>query len=97
MDFDAIVSNLSAHIESVVEKVRRFAESVADQSDKDIGLRINTLDPDIRPFIFQWRKMGNLEGRAREALYRHVRPTGNILPGYTPSYAMNRVAEEMAS
>lgn len=96
-DFDAIVSNLSLSVESIVGKVREFAETVADQSDKDIGLRISTLDPDVRPFIFQWRKFGNLEGRAREALFRHVRPTGNILAGYTPSYAMNRVVEELAS
>ena len=75
---------------------RRVAESLKGVSDKDIGLRLNTLDPDVRPFIFAWRKQGGdlLAGRSREVLFRAVRPTGNVLPGYVPSYAMNRVMEE---
>ena len=31
---------------------------------------------------------------SRSAIFRAIRPTDNMLEGYTPSYAMNRVAEE---
>jgi hypothetical protein len=31
-----------------------------------VGLRLRTLDPEVRPFIFHWRKEGGrLAGRAR--------------------------------
>jgi hypothetical protein len=32
--------------------------------------------------------------RTRQTLFRAVRPTGNVLPGYVPSFAMNRVMDE---
>ena len=48
-----------------------------------------------RPFIFHWRKQGGaMEGKARDFLFRYIRPTGNELSGYTPSYAMGRVLDE---
>ena len=34
------------------------------------------------------------EGRLRENIMRSIRPTGNVLPGYRPSYAMQRVETE---
>jgi RNA ligase len=95
VDFDSIVANLSRRIQEVTDKVARAAAECANLSDKDVGLRLRSLDRDVQPFIFHWRKQGGkLEGRPREALFRFVRPTGNLLPGYTPSYAMKRVTEE---
>ena len=94
-DFDAICAAIVGRIGLLEMKVRATALDFAALSDKDVGLRLDTIDPDVRPFIFTWRKSnGTLEGRAREALYRHVRPTGNRLEGYTPSYAMHRVLED---
>lgn len=97
VDFDAITSRLSGRMREVLDKVAATAVECAELSDKDVGLRLTTLDPDVRPFIFHWRKSGGtLVGRSLETLYRHIRPTGNVLPGYTPSYAMNRVMDEAA-
>lgn len=95
-DFDQITGLLAAGIIRLTERVGTLAESLKDVSDKDIGLRLNTLDPELRPFIFAWRKQGGdlMAGRSREVVFRAVRPTGNALPGYVPSYAMNRVMEE---
>jgi RNA ligase len=94
-DFDAITSALARRIDVLTGKVAATAAEVADLSDKELGLRLHTLDPDVRPFIFHWRKAGGqLAGGQRDALFRAIRPTGNALPGYTPSYAMNRVMEE---
>lgn len=96
-DFDTITSKIADRVAEVTEKVGTAARSMADLSDKDIGLKLRTLDPDVQPFIFHWRKSGGkIDGRARVALFRMIRPTGNRLSGYTPSYAMHRVTEEAA-
>jgi RNA ligase len=94
-DFDAITSKLSERIEEITQKVAQVADKYAEKPDKEIGLALATLDPDVRPFIFHWRKSGGqIDGRARDSLFRFIRPTGNRLPGYTPSYAMGRVIDE---
>jgi RNA ligase len=65
-------------------------------SDKDLGLSLRTIDPELRPYIFSYRKRPEslLEGRTRQTLFRSIRPTGNVLPGYVPSFAMNRLMDE---
>lgn len=94
-DFDAIISNLSARIDTIASKVEATAAECASMSDKEVGLRLMSLDRDVRSFIFPYRKSGGkIEGRAREAMFRYIRPTGNTLPGYTPSYAMHRVMDD---
>lgn len=94
-DFDAITSGLEIRIGEITGKVAAVAASYAEKPDKEIGLALATLDPDVRPFIFHWRKNGSaLEGKGRDSLFRYIRPTGNILRGYTPSYAMGRVLDE---
>ncbi len=35
-----------------------------------------------------------MSGRARQVVFRSIRPTANDLPGYEPSYAINRVLDE---
>ena len=95
-DYDAITLTLSNKIESIVAAVAREAQAVVDLSDKEVGLRLNQWPDPIRSFIFPYRKNGGdiMSGRTRQALFRAIRPTGNVLEGYTPSYAMNRVMEE---
>lgn len=96
-DFDNITSLLSARVADVTAKVAVTAAALAGQSDKEVGLQLRALDPEVQPLIFHWRKAGGkLEGRALDALYRMIRPTRNELPGYTPSYALGRVVEEAA-
>jgi RNA ligase len=36
-------------------------------------------------------------GKARDWLMRSIRPTGNVLAGSVPSYAMGRVLEDATS
>ncbi|VIO72315.1 hypothetical protein CI1B_39590 [Bradyrhizobium ivorense] len=96
-DFDAIRSALTGRIDGIVAKVAATAERFASATDKDIGLQLRSLDPDVQPLIFSWRKAGNkLDARATANLHRMIRPTNNELPGYVPSYAMRRVEEEMS-
>ncbi len=95
-DFDAITATLAHQTQAIIEAVAREARDVSDLSDKEVGLRLNRWPDLIRTFIFPYRKNAGdlLSGKTRQTLFRAIRPTGNVLDGYTPSYAMNRVTEE---
>lgn len=96
-DFDGITETLNSQVASAVAEVASTANVTSTLSDKDVGLALNTYSPVVRKLIFPYRKSnGNLleNQRSREALFRFLRPTGNRLEGYTPSYAMNRVMDE---
>jgi RNA ligase len=95
-DFDQIVAAIAAGRDRLIQRVADLAQNLEGLSDKDVGLRRDTLDPELLPYIFAFRKDGlrTFEGRARATLYRALRPTGNVLPGYVPSYALGRVLDE---
>jgi RNA ligase len=96
-DFDQIVAQIEANAAALVERVSALDKTLGGLSDKDVGLRLQEFDEDLRPFIFSYRKLGPTcfsTGRPRQTLYRQIRPTGNSLPGYIPSYALGRIIEE---
>lgn len=95
-DFDAIVATLGRHRQELVAKVAALVGTPAGLSDKAVGVRLGSLDPDIRGFVFPYRHSGGelLAPRRRQMLFRAIRPTANVLAGYRPSYAMNRVMDE---
>ena len=95
-DLDAITAKLTAQAQGIVAAVAYEAGLVSHLSDKEVGLRLPEWPEPIRSFIFPYRKNGGdlMTGRARKALFRVIRPTGNTLLGYTPSYAINRVMDE---
>jgi RNA ligase len=97
-DFDQITAVLRKNIDDLIADVRAEADAVAHLSAKEVGLRLDTFPERVRRFIFNYRKSGGdlLSGRSRELVFRTVRPTGNRLDGYVPSYAINRVLEEAA-
>ncbi len=45
-------------------------------------------------FTLRKQKDGLLSGRSRQVIFRLVRPTGNELPSYVPSYAITRLQDE---
>ncbi len=96
-DFDDIVRILGAKRDDIERRVVDLAASVASLSDKELGLTLGTLPKDIGPFLFGYRKAGGIVGRQRDNLMRSIRPTGNLLDGYIPSFAMGRVMEETTS
>ena len=97
VDFDAIRSVLAARIADITAKTAATAGRLAAASDKEVGLQLKSLDPDVQPLIFGWRKAGGkLDERAKNIVLRMIRPTNNELPGYVPSYAVTRIAEEMS-
>ncbi len=96
-DFDDIVRLLRARVAAVEARVAEVAASVAGLSDKELGLSLGQLPADARPYLFGYRKSGGIVGKSRDTLMRAIRPTGNELAGYEPSYAMGRVLEEIVS
>jgi len=87
-DFDAIVRALTAQHDDVVRRVEAARAAWEGASDKDVGLALGTLDADVRPLIFVARRGGanwHAAEKTRAALWRPLRPTGNVLAGYSQS------------
>lgn len=97
-DFDAIISTLDLKINETIESVRVEAEKVAGLSDKEVGLQLDSFPASVRRFIFPYRRSKGdlLNGKSRDSLFKTIRPTANVLDGYQPSYAINRVMQESA-
>jgi RNA ligase len=95
-DFDRIVALLRDAAGGIVDRVAALARGLESVSDKDLGLSLASVDPELRPYIFTYRKRPEslLEGRTRQTLFRAIRPTGNVLRGYVPSFAMNRLIDD---
>lgn len=95
-DFDSIRAVLAATRDGIVRSVADEVARRAGQSDKEVGLSLGALSPEVRPFIFTARRDGatwHQSPKARAALFRMFRPTGNVLPGYAPSGQVARVQE----
>jgi len=97
-DFDKITALLRQQISDLIQAVKAEADKVAELSDKEVGLRLESFPVEVRRFIFPYRKSGGdlLSGRTRDLVFRAIRPDANRLEGYMPSTAMNRVMEEAA-
>ncbi len=95
-DFDAIVARLEALLAGLLAHVGTVAQAVENLTDKELGMALSTIEERARPFVFDYRNSGGslMDGRSRDRLYRTIRPTGNVLPGYVPSFAVSRVKED---
>ncbi|MEE4209464.1 MAG: T4 RnlA family RNA ligase [Parvularcula sp.] len=92
-DFDQIAAPIQGQIDARIARVMEYKERLTDLSDKEVGLSLKTLPEDVRGLIFIARRIkGPLieDRKARQSIYREVRPTLNELEGYTPSYALAR-------
>lgn len=91
-DFERILGLLTASLDAIVARTLAEVDRVKDWTDKEVGMKLESVDPVIRGLLFDARKSGGklLESRARRKVFDIFRPTGNELPGYTPSYAMQR-------
>ncbi|AWW72982.1 2'-5' RNA ligase [Erythrobacter sp. KY5] len=92
-DFDRIAELIQSRINDRIARVMEHAELLKGASDKEVGLALPSLPEDVRGLIFIARKIDGplIEDRkARQSLFREVRPTLNVLEGYEPSYALSR-------
>lgn len=97
-DFDQIAVVLQARYLKLVSGVSLAADLAAGLSDKELGLRLSEVPDPIRPFLFPFRKATTDESREklRLAMLRTIRPNGNLLDGYVPSYAISNALDEAA-
>ncbi len=97
-DFDAIHRILQTRFIRLAASVCHAAQDADGLSDKELGLRLSDVPEAIRPFVFPFRKATTDEARSklRVAMLRTLRPTGNVLDGYVPSFAMDRALSEAA-
>ena len=96
-DFDQIRLLTESRLETMLAETTKYAAQTQHMSDKEVGLSLGTFPPDVRRLIFPYRKTGgDLMGHAktRHSIFRAIRPTSNVLPGYVPSYGLNRVQED---
>lgn len=96
-DFDAIVRILDGRAMALAAKIQAAAKAVEHLSDRELGLTLAAQPEDVRPFLFAYRKAGGvLKGKVYTAMLRAIRPSGNVLDGYVPSYAMGRMLDDEA-
>jgi RNA ligase len=96
-DFDTIRRLLLEARAAIVATVEAEKARLAGHSDKELGMALATLPKVAQSFLFLARKGGaqwHEVARTRENLFRHFRPTNNVLPGYTPSELLSRVHAE---
>lgn len=95
-DFDAIRNALRLRAAQTTAAVDAAVARAAAWSDKELGLSLDGMPDDVRSLVFPARKAGPgwaTTPKARAALWRPLRPTGNVLPGYDASALMSRVQE----
>lgn len=98
-DFDQIVYLLGSKLSEIDREVVLTCEKVKDLTDKQLGLILGTFHPNLRSYLFPYRrrKAGTMfNDKTRASIFRDIRPTRNVLEGYTPSSSMNRVQSEQA-
>lgn len=89
-EFDRIHALITSQLDYRIKCVKELAEDVADLSDKELGLMIGkATDKTVSGFLFTYRKKG--EAVVRDQLLKAIRPTNNILPGFSGTkIAMNK-------
>lgn len=102
-DFDLIVKLLKQELDNLTIVLDEYGWRYGSLSDKELGLLLQSeegvrLFPDyVRKLIFMWRKGGEGwmdKGRGREALFKEIRPTSNVLEGYSTGSVLKRVIGE---
>jgi RNA ligase len=94
-DFDAIAAALRRQLTDLIGTIDRECARVADKTNREVAAMLDTFDPRARRFVLARRKKGDgmvTDKQARAALFDAIRPTGNVLAGYTPSESLQRAA-----
>ncbi|WP_181280622.1 T4 RnlA family RNA ligase [Aphanothece hegewaldii] len=96
-DFDQIHQLLVKEFSQVVSQIEIYHQQYIDLSDKELGLRLNTLSDLAKKFIFYRRKDGELwyrSSKVKEKLFALIRPTDNYLDFYSESRKLKQVQLE---
>ena len=94
-DFDNIRHLLLVRLNVLTYRLETQHGEWGPLSDKEVGLRLGELPEDIRRLLFIRRKKGTFGSNPelRSKLFDAIRPTGNVLEGYIPSSAADRLVD----
>ncbi len=92
-DFDDIRGLLTRSFDRLLDEARAAAAVFDGVEDRDVAARLGEVAAHVRPYVFSIRK-GQIGEKLRGALFRAIRPAGNALAGYVPSFAMNRATAD---
>jgi RNA ligase len=95
-DFDNIVNCLQENINIKITEIKNTVDPLSNLSDKEVGLKLESFNPNIKPFVFAYRKTnGNFsDSKLRKLLFNSIRPYKNILKGYIPSFGIKNILRE---
>ncbi len=106
-DFDAIKAILDKQLDDLLSEITAAKQASKSMTDKEVGLTINggkwadgrEVTPVEKKFLFLSRnfdleKVFEKEGKARQNIFKYIKPTANELQDYTPSQAINRFQDE---
>lgn len=91
-DFDAILRTLSSKMTDIFDEVYKEYIWRKDLLRKEYAIEMQKIFQDFRFGIAMSLYLGGTIHQVRQSILRQIRPTGNVLAGYTPSNAMNRFA-----
>ena len=95
-DFDDICFLLKAEYQGLENEILNAYLETKHLTDKELGLALPYLEfrQQAKGFLFPYRKAGaQVTEKMSRSMYMCIRPTRNVLKGYTPSYTVNRILE----
>ena len=97
-EFDQIEAALLDKYVEINTKAKDAVYAWRHISDKELGLRLQTIDLSVAKLIFPMRrgKDVTIDERLRHTIYDLFRPTGNHLDGYTQSDKLSTIQEDLA-
>jgi len=107
-DFDSIRRILVSRLQPQIDELKKAYVDTKELSDRDIAAQLkkgkwadgSEISENVRSSLFIVRRQGGLESLPaagtplRSRLFGKIRPTGDVLPGYTPSSVMSRFDED---
>jgi len=98
-DFDSIVDALWIQANMIISTVATAEKELKHLGNKELVLsgELNKWADYVRKLIFTYRKNRDaflVDNKARTCIFGLIRPTGNVLVNYTPSFAAQRVLED---
>jgi hypothetical protein len=93
-EVDQIVSHFSKRAASIMLEVVNLYSKVSGLPDRELGVLTQTKWKNVEyaGYMFPYRKKGASE--VYKLVLRNLRPTGNVIEGYTPSDALQRSQSE---
>jgi RNA ligase len=87
-DFDVIRALLTQAYDRLMAEARAAASVFEGVADRDVAARLHEVPAHVRNYVFALRKGGG--DRLKANMLRAIRPSGNELAGYVPSYQLTR-------